>query len=909
MSQPNHNKYSFDSLSKNFLVSTMDVETKRRFVEMIEAERKGREDIIYFSEEMLGVPLNDYQRKWLTRTTTPRSKWAEKFNEIIEDIGGFLLGSNISSIGNQSQPLGADILTPNGWKKMGEMMVGDFVMTQDGTATKVVGVYPQGKKDTYRVVFNDESSTICSLDHLWMVQDSGNRFRKDCPNRYGAWSVMSLQDILLRWGAEPSAKNRVAIPVVEPIQFPSQEVSYDPYLLGILIGDGGMTNDTVNLTTADKEIAQAFGTSLMKRGQRFAFGVRGAITVMKQLGLAGKYSYEKHIPKEYLWNDANTRLAVLQGLMDTDGSITGKCGVEYTTTSPQLCDDMKFLVQSFGGKVEVRTRKTTYPYKGESKIGRLSYRLRIKIHGVNPFRLKRKAEKFYDTLLTKNRVMIRIEKVDNEEMQCIKVEHPSHLYITNDFIVTHNSGKTVGIAIKHIWFNKYKIGMELDGTLINSAYYATLNISPHSRQTKACYQHIKDILGGQFIIDEEGKKRLNVLSPLMRDFIVGDNVNLGEIRFANKSVMYSVPTGQDQASSLAGAQFGYISYDECSQSLHLKEELGAKILSRLIKYGSCLDLIATPEVDSPSHQYYSHIVKLGMQKREGWWSLVGMGMDSNKFISKEQRERAKATLLATDKKRYRQVVFGEFITSGKRFFDTSEIENLWKLSGKKDCQKNGKYLLVADWGFSDSGDESVFMVLDYTNFHISNKIDVVNHESIQGGSPQMQFALLRTLYDQYTWYDDDGVTAHKPVFLTDAQGLGGVVIKKLLVLLQPRSFEIDKDEALFILKGAMSKGRDYIESEVDGAIIEKNPDYGSVRSYYIEELSEQAGNYHIDDKKLTTDFVMTLMMGVSWIIKKFGNAPSKKVNFNPLAGYEASILRPKGQDEYKQQRQYPTLIR
>ena len=549
-----NNQFSFESLSKEFLVSTMDNDSKRRFIELLEDEKRSRDDIIYFSEKLLGVPLNAYQKRWLSRTTTARNNWMEKFGEAIEDIGGFLFGSNISAIGNQS-------------------------------------------------------------------------------------------------------------------------------------------------------------------------------------------------------------------------------------------------------------------------------------------------------------------------------------------------GKTVGIAIKHIYFNKYKIGMELDWNLINSAHYATLNISPHSRQTKACYQHVKDILSGQFIIDEDGKKHLNELSPLMKDFIIGDNVNLGEIRFANKSVMYSVPTGQDQASSLAGAQFGYISYDECSQSLHLKEELGAKILSRLIKYGCCLDLIATPEVDSPSHQYYLHIVRMGMKGAQGWWALTGMGMDDNQFIPKEQRERAKASLLATDKKRYRQVVKGEFITSGKRFFDASEIENLWKLPNKRDSKNGGKYLLVADWGFSDSGDESVFMVLDYTNYHMDGKIDLVNHEAIQGGSPQMQFSLLRTLYDQYTWYDEDGVTAHPPTFLTDAQGLGGVVIKKLLVLLKPRSFEIDKDEALFLTKGAMSKGRDYIESEVDGAIIEKNPDYGIVRSYYIDELNEQMGSYHIEDKKLTTDYVMTLVMGVSYILKKMPKTDMKKVNFNPLASYNATISK------------------
>lgn len=463
------------------------------------------------------------------------------------------------------------------------------------------------------------------------------------------------------------------------------------------------------------------------------------------------------------------------------------------------------------------------------------------------------------------------------------------LFGSNISAIGNQSGKTVGIAIKHIWMNKYKVGLGAGSALIDVAHYGTLNISPHSRQTKAAYQHVKDILAGKFMIDEEGKKRLNKLHPLMQNFVVGENSNLGEIRFANKSVFYSVPTGADQASSLAGAQFGFISYDECSQSLHLRTELGAKILSRLIKYGVCLDLIATPEVDSPSHQYYMRIVRLGEKGREGWWALTGMGMDDNIFIPKAQRERAKATLLATDKKKYRQVVMGEFVTSGKRFFDSSEIENLWKLPGKRNVLQNHKYLLVADWGMSDTGDNSVFFVFDYTNFHMDGKIDLVNHESIQGGTPQMQFALLRTLYDQYTWEEDDGVTQHFPIFLMDAEALGGVVIKKLLKKLHPKAFKIDKGDALFELKGKMSTNRVYTESDIDGAIIESNPDYGSVRSYYIDELNEQLGIYHIKDEKLETDFAMTLMMGVSHISIKFKKQAGKPATFNRLAGYNANI--------------------
>lgn len=463
------------------------------------------------------------------------------------------------------------------------------------------------------------------------------------------------------------------------------------------------------------------------------------------------------------------------------------------------------------------------------------------------------------------------------------------LFGSNISAIGNQSGKTVGIAIKHIYMNKYKLGLDLESDLITKAHYGTLNISPHSRQTKACYQHVKDILNGQFIIDEEGKKRLNKIHPIMQNFLAGENSNLGEIRFSNKSVMYSVPTGADQASSLAGAQFGYISYDECSQSLHLKQELGAKILSRLIKYGVCLDLIATPEVDSPSHQYYLHIVRKGEKGQDGWWALTGMGMDDNIFIPKEQRERAKASLLATDKKKYRQVVMGEFVTSGKRFFDSDEIENMWALPGKRHCQQHGKYLLVADWGMSDTGDESVFYVFDYTNFHMDGMIDLVNHESIQGGTPQMQFSLLRTLYDQYTWYEDDGVTEHLPTFLMDAEALGGVVIKKLLVKLKPKAFKIDKDEALFELKGQMAKDRVYTESDIDGSVIEQNPDYGSIRSYFIEELNEQLGIYHVDDAKIETDHAMTLMMGVSHIVKKFKKPAGKTVSLNRLGGYNAQV--------------------
>jgi len=189
---------------------------------------------------------------------------------------------------------------------------------------------------------------------------------------------------------------------------------------------------------------------------------------------------------------------------------------------------------------------------------------------------------------------------------------------------------------------------------------------------------------------------------------------------------------------------------------------------------------------------------------------------------------------------------------------------------------------------SDTGDESVFMVLDYTNYSMTGKIYLVNHEKIQGGSPQMQFALLRTLYEGYSWEEDDGVTTHAPKFLMDAQALGGVVIKKMLNQLKPKGFDIEKDEALFILRREMGVGRNYEVSEIDGSVAEKNLDYGNVRSYYIDDLNTQLGNYHLDDKKLQQDHVMCLMMGVSYIVKKIARG-GKSVEINTLASYNNQI--------------------
>jgi hypothetical protein len=461
------------------------------------------------------------------------------------------------------------------------------------------------------------------------------------------------------------------------------------------------------------------------------------------------------------------------------------------------------------------------------------------------------------------------------------------MYGKNVVACSNQAGKTTAIAIKHLWFLYYKHGVDVNGELFDKVAYMSLNLSPHSRQVKQAYTYVKTILSENFIIIEEEKKRTNKLCPLLKDFLVSENATLGELRFRNGSVFYTVPTGHDQGSSLAGAQFGFISYDECSESDHLEQELPARIMSRLVRYGVGIDLLGTPAAGSKSHLFYMRIVKKGAECLEGWWS-VRSTIDENTFIPRAQRERAKAEIMATDKNKYRQVFLGEFISSGATFFDAMEIDHMYTLHGPSPCREGRKYLMVSDWGMADSGDPSVHYILDYTDWITKGKIQRVAHETMTGGSPHLQLAVARSLYDSYTYDDPDTHNKVRPLYVMDAAAMGGVLIKKMLADISPKAHDIPKDEALMFLRRAMSENRKPREVEVDGSIIEENPTYGALELYYISEESEQLGVYHVDDDKLKQDYVMTLMMGVAYIYKKFPRAVVgvQSKGIDRLASYE-----------------------
>ena len=349
-------------------------------------------------------------------------------------IQGWVNGTLNVVIGFQNvgkaQPNTQPVLTPSGFVPMGSIKSGDLVATVDGTFTKVRAVFPQGKRAVYRVTFNDRTSTLVCGEHLWKVKKTNHR----------KWRTLTTEE-LISWETQKERPWR--IPMTAPVQFSKKELPMNPYLLGVLLGDGTLSGNSFGFTSIDDDIIEevrsvvaTYGCELTKRKNTPTFDIVGKVRRTNPLRRLSytmdlrKTAHHKEIPHEYFYSDVEDRLSILQGLLDTDGSVCERGGIEFCSVSKRLIDGVAFLVQSLGGVATICPR-----------IG--SWRLYIKLpKNFAPFRLGRKLDNYrwLDKKRPPFRAITAIEKIEEKtECTCLSVAHPSHLYLTNDFIVTHNS--------------------------------------------------------------------------------------------------------------------------------------------------------------------------------------------------------------------------------------------------------------------------------------------------------------------------------------------------------------------------------------------------------------------------------------------------------------------------------------
>jgi phosphate starvation-inducible PhoH-like protein len=264
-------------------------------------------------------------------------------------------------------------------------------------------------------------------------------------------------------------QHRFELPLLSaPAEFSAREVPIEPYALGLLLGDGGLTlTRTPTFTTHDLELVAALeqgleGVELRARNRKdytllHVHGHRGRADIadpltdgLRELELAGTNSRTKFVPEVYLHNSATVRLAVLQGLLDTDGGpVTQRgrtCRIQYTTCSETLRDDVVYLVRSLGGVAYWRRRKAEGRRPGHANGRPVPHRsdaFILDIHlppDLEPFRLQRKRE-IYERFGGGRamRFVDAIEPAGEEECVCIQVAAADSLYVTDDFLITHNS--------------------------------------------------------------------------------------------------------------------------------------------------------------------------------------------------------------------------------------------------------------------------------------------------------------------------------------------------------------------------------------------------------------------------------------------------------------------------------------
>lgn len=333
------------------------------------------------------------------------------------------------------------VLTPNGYKPIKELREGSTVYDGKGKPTMVTGVFPQGAREIFRVTFTDNSFVDCDEEHLWLCAKAGRSF-----------SVKTLKEIRARKGGDnPSSDQGMRIPLTGPVQFPEKAHFIKPYILGLLLGDGALTiGHNVGFTTADPELAAAFneqeGINIVESaryGKRLnkdnsEYGVNPFRAELVRMNLLHTAEH-KFVPKEYLFDSVENRLELLRGLLDTDGSIYGKCQIEFYSVSKQLAEDVQFLVHSLGGTAQIKTKQGYYKKDGKRIDCKLCYRVKIKIQDINPFKLKRKADKFYNIKYERTRVIKSIRSQGISNAVCISVASPEKTFLTRDCIVTHNS--------------------------------------------------------------------------------------------------------------------------------------------------------------------------------------------------------------------------------------------------------------------------------------------------------------------------------------------------------------------------------------------------------------------------------------------------------------------------------------
>ena len=368
-----------------------------------------------------------------------------------------------------AQPLNALIGTPNGWKRMGNIHVGDKILTPYGNITTVTGVHPKGIRPVYRVTLGDGSTVEACNQHLWQIErykttdkygGVDNNGKKVYVRPENGCACELITEIIDTDELKRSVdKGRlINLPKIKPVAYNTQDLPIHPYVLGAILGNAN-TNEKGHVMIAindnDHEIIdriRSYGYELTRSNNKSndktpVYYIKGIAKILRNLNLAGHRAWEKFIPEIYLYSDISQRILLLQGIMDTDGTISKSGKMEFTSSSKEFAENVQSLIRSLGGRAGLNIKHNVMYTSFKQKIkkkARSAYRVQnIRLFDINPFLLSRKADRWVKRTDNSGNRVVSVEFVRYDEVQCIRVADDRHLYITDDYIPTHNTSNIV----------------------------------------------------------------------------------------------------------------------------------------------------------------------------------------------------------------------------------------------------------------------------------------------------------------------------------------------------------------------------------------------------------------------------------------------------------------------------------
>ena len=352
-----------------------------------------------------------------TKIIKPHAGFQESFVRTNVDVcfaGGVLNAG-------KAQPLYSKILTPYGFTTMGEITVGSIICDTEGKTQRVEAVYERGIRDCYRITFSNGASVDCCDEHLWDVYDT---LKCDVV-------TIELSQII-----KNPKRYRLYLP--KEVHFNQEKkLPIHPYLLGVIIGSGGYADgeNSLTISTYLECILRAQQFEQFEFDVQYSNDTKPTIyihsnhirKVFEEFGL-----YKKQIPKEFLLSSIENRKELLRGLFDARAYNYTTCNrIDYETNSEQLSNDVVFLIRSLGGYAHIGSCNKAF-----FRIG-CTFE-----HNEDFFTLKekkRRASRLEPIVLSFD----NINHIGKEQMRCIQVSSNNHLYITDDFIMTHNTAGAV----------------------------------------------------------------------------------------------------------------------------------------------------------------------------------------------------------------------------------------------------------------------------------------------------------------------------------------------------------------------------------------------------------------------------------------------------------------------------------